>query len=552
MASGHHNTRRARYRARVTSRSRNRVLAATIVAGCALSLAVVAVSASGPAGVPSQAASTGTNDSQAGTELASTQAQSNAAYPSALRPYYEQRLRWASCPGGSPPEFQCTGMKVPVSYANPKGFGDITIQVTRRPATSSQNRLGSLVVNPGGPGGSGIEYAQAADMIVSASVLNRYDLVGFDPRGVGASAPLSCLTDAQLDAFLAADATPDTASEVSAFRSMSDALGKGCLKSNRELARRVDTESAARDMDILRGVLGDSRMTYLGKSYGTFLGSTYARLFPTRVGRFVLDGVVDPAMDNVALSKAQAMGFERAMRRFLSDCARRSNCPLRKDPDAAYRQLLDLIARTDAKPIPTSDRRRPLTQSLLQTGLIFGMYDSTYGWPAERNALRRVLAGDGADMLSMIDFYLSREDGHYMDNSNEVIAAVNCIDRPDRPGVAAVQQLARKWAKSYPMFGEVLAYGLLTCERWPAPAVGRAAPWRGTTQPVLIIGNTYDPATPVEGAKALHKQMRNSRYIEWVGDGHTAYRQGSSCVDSKVDRFYLSGTLPARDQVCRS
>ncbi|MBU6213350.1 MAG: alpha/beta hydrolase [Actinomycetales bacterium] len=536
----------------MTSRGRYRVLAATVVVGCALSLAVVAVSASGPAAAPTQASTGSTLNPQAGTELTGTQQQASADYPAALRPYYQQRLQWTPCSGAAPSDFVCAGMRVPISYANPKRFGDITIAVTRRPATSSQKRLGSLVVNPGGPGGSGIEYAQAADMIVSASVLNRYDLVGFDPRGVGASAPLSCLTDAQIDAFLAADATPDTPREVSQFRSMSDALGKGCLKSNRELARRVDTESAARDMDILRGVLGDPRMTYLGKSYGTFLGSTYARLFPNRVGRFVLDGVVDPQMDNVALSKAQAMGFERAMRRFLADCARLRNCPLRKDPKAAYQQLLDLIARTDAKPIPTSDPKRPLTQSLLQTGLIFGMYDSAYGWPAERNALRGVLGGDGTDMLDMIDFYVSREDGHYKDNSNEVIAAVNCIDRPDRPGIAAVQKLARTWSTSYPMFGEVLAYGLLTCERWPAPAVGRAAPWRGKTAPVLIIGNTYDPATPVEGAKALRKQMHNSRYIEWVGDGHTAYRQGSSCVDSMVDRFYLSGTLPAKDQVCRS
>ena len=472
--------------------------------------------------------------------------------PANLTSFYTQKVAWKACKSDAPPRFVCGSVVVPISYAEPTKFGSLRIMMTKRAATTSSKRLGSLLVNPGGPGGSGIEYAQAGDMIVSANVLSRYDLIGFDPRGVGASQPIKCISDKQLDTMLAADATPDTDAELAQFRSLSKTLGDGCERKNSKLLPFVDTVSAARDMDIIRAVLGDAQMNYLGKSYGTFLGSTYARLFPTRVGRFVLDGVIDPRMDNRALSKVQAMGFERAMRRFLADCAERTDCPVKRNVNAAYAQLLGIIAKTDTRPMPTNDAGRPLTQALLQTGLIVGMYDSIYGWEAERNALRGVVDGDGTDMLNLVDFFLSREGGRYKDNSNEVIGAVNCIDRPDRPNAAATKKYANAWNKQYPMFGAVLAYGLLVCERWPAPAVGKAAAWSGKTNPILIVGNTYDPATPVEGAKALHAQMKNSRYLEWVGDGHTAYRQGSSCVDTIVDTFFNSGTLPTKNQVCRS
>ena len=471
------------------------------------------------------------------------------SYPVALRSFYAQKVRWSSCTDG----FQCARIKVPISYADPLGSGSIWLHVTKRPASTPKNRLGSLLVNPGGPGGSGIEYAQAADMIVSTSVLDRYDLVGFDPRGVASSAPVKCLSDAQLDTMLAFDATPDNSTEIQRFRTLAKVLGEGCLRNAPTLAKHVDTISAARDMDIIRAILGDTKMTYLGKSYGTFLGATYASLFPKRVGKFVLDGVIDPAQSNVQLSETQAMGFERAIKRFLADCVKRSNCPLKRKVPDAYAQLLSIINKADLTPMPTDDPRRPLTQALMQMGVIFGMYDSTYGWEAERNALRGVVRGDGTDMLSMVDFYLSRESGQYKDNGNEVIAAVNCIDRQDRPNSVAVARYAKAWSAKYPMFGGILAWGLLSCEQWPAPAVGTASPWKGgVVNPILLVGTKYDPATPVEGARALHRQIPKSRLLEWVGDGHTAYRQGSSCVDDVVNRYFLDGALPAKDKVCPS
>ena len=492
--------------------------------------------------------STDPADTAAGA-VQTTSAAAVGSVPAPLRGYYTQKVTWRGCDS----DFQCARVRVPVSYAHPSKYGDIELSVTRRPADDRARRIGSLVINPGGPGGSGVDYAKAADMVVSADVLRRYDLVGFDPRGVASSAPIKCLTDAQLDTMLAADATPDSPAEVNEFRRLSAVLGDGCLKAAPKLAPRVDTGSAARDMDIIRAVLGDTRMNYLGKSYGTFLGATYASLFPSRVGRFVLDGVVDPKLSNVALSESQALGFERAIKRFLADCVAREDCPFTGTATQAYRRLLQVIEAADASPLPSGQPARPLTQALLQMGVIYGMYDSTYGWQAERNALRGVLRGDGSDMLDLVDFFVSRESGRYKDNANEVIAAVNCIDRQDRPSAYRVGKYATAWKKKYPMFGEILAWGLLACEKWPAPAVGKVGAWRGgEIPPMLVVGTAFDPATVVESSRSLQRQLPGSRLLEWKGDGHTAYRQGSTCVDAVVDAFYISGALPKANKVCRN
>ena len=517
-------------------RRKSRGYAVALLSVSALALGFAAVSSTDPVDTPAVA-------------VPSDTALVVGSVPAPLRSYYLQKVTWRDCDA----DFQCAKVRVPVSYAKPTKYGDIQLSIIKRPADDRGRRIGSLLINPGGPGGSGVDYAKAADMVVSADVLRRYDLVGFDPRGVASSAPIKCLTDAQLDTMLASDATPDTPAEVNEFRRLSAVLGNGCLKAAPRLTPRVDTRSAARDMDIIRAVLGDVRMNYLGKSYGTFLGGTYAQLFPSRVGRFVLDGVVDPKLSNVALSESQALGFERAIKRFLADCVVRSDCPFTGTATQAYRELLDVIDGADQSPLPTGQSGRPLTQALLQMGVIYGMYDATYGWQAERNALRGVLRGDGSDMLDLVDFFVSRESGAYQDNANEVIAAVNCIDRQDRPNAYKTGKYAAAWKKKYPMFGEILAWGLLACEQWPAPAVGHVGAWRGgKIPPVLVVGTTFDPATVVEGARNLHKQMPGSRLLEWKGDGHTAYRQGSSCVDAVVDAFYISGALPKANKVCRS
>lgn len=498
-----------------------------------------------------QSSATGTAStapSQSRTSSASatsSTAPNDSQKPDSLARYYSQNLVWKRCEAG----MLCATMTVPISYAQPTKYGDTEVKIAKLPAWGK--RRGAIVINPGGPGGSGIEYASAGQSVVSASVLRNFDLVGFDPRGVGQSDPIDCVTDAQLDAFISFDASPDTAAEATTAMSLAGQIGKGCLRHAPVLSRFVDTESVARDVDVLRALLGEPKLNYLGKSYGTFIGSTYARLFSSRVGRMVLDGVVDPALNNTQMSKMQAMGFERAFDRFLSNCLQ-NDCPLGNTRTAALARLKQIIATSDATPIPTSDPARPLTQSLLVSGVLFGMYDSGYGWSQVKAALRGVIKGNGDDMLSMVDWFLGRQNGKYKDNSNEVIYAVNCIDRQDRPGVTQIRQLAADWSKAYPLFGSYLAWSMAGCADWPAPAVGNAAPWRGRAIPqVLIIGNTWDPATPIEGARSLAKQMPRSVVLEWQGDGHTAYMQGSNCVDDTVNAFYNAGRLPKSGTVCQ-
>lgn len=461
-----------------------------------------------------------------------------------LAKYYDQKLSWRRCDS----DMQCATLMVPVSYEQPTAYGDTYINIAK--LTAWGKRRGAIVLNPGGPGGSGIEYASAGQAVVSSRVLRNYDLVGFDPRGVVSSDPIDCISDAQMDAFLAFDASPNTAAEATTAMSLAAQLGKGCIKNAPALARFVDTESVARDMDVLRAALGEKKLNYLGKSYGTFIGSTYARLFPSQVGRMVLDGVVDPALNNTQLSKMQAMGFERAFSRFLDYCISRG-CPLGNTRSSALAKLKDVITSSDSSPLPTGESKRPLTQSLLVSGILFGMYDSTYGWSQTLESLRSLVAGDGSDTLASVDWFLGRENGRYKDNSNEIIYAVNCIDREDRPGLTEIRQLAALWKKQYPLFGEYLAWSMSGCANWPAPARGKAAPWKGDPiPPVLIVGNTWDPATPIEGARALAKQMPRSVFMEWKGDGHTAYMQGSGCVDDRVNAFFNDGKLPPSGTVC--
>ena len=229
----------------------------------------------------------------------------------ALDSYYSQVLKWKDCKDG----FDCSTLSVPLDYTDPAGAA-ISISVIRLRASNS---VGSLLLNPGGPGGSGIDYVRAAPYVVSRNLIHRYDIVGFDPRGVGKSTPVHCLTDAQTDEIIAADGSPDNQAEIDRIVALNKSFANACARKSPDVYRFVDTVSAARDIDILRSALGDDKLNWLGKSYGTFLGATYADLFPTRVGRMVLDGVINPTLSNEELSHGQALGFEDALQRFIAD-----------------------------------------------------------------------------------------------------------------------------------------------------------------------------------------------------------------------------------------
>jgi pimeloyl-ACP methyl ester carboxylesterase len=464
-----------------------------------------------------------------------------------LSQYYTQSLRWAGCGD----RFECTTLRVPLDYAKPVS-GDIRLAVIRLPATDRKRRLGSLLVNPGGPGGSGVEYAREATSITRKPLRDRFDIVGFDPRGVAQSSPVKCLDDKQLDTFLAIDGSPDAPSEEQALDRETTLFTAQCKARSGRLLPHVSTADAARDIDVLRGVLGDRQLYYLGKSYGTFLGGTYAELFPKNVGRLVLDGALDPRTTSSDSAKAQAAGFSLALRAFVADCVKRAGCPLGTSAGVAIGEIDNLLAVTDRQPLPTSEGRE-LTQALATLGVAAAMYDSTFGWPALRDALRLALSGNGTGLLRLSDFYTERgPDGHYANNQNEVIYAVNCIDRPDVRSVAEIEAELPSFEQVSPQFGAYLAWGSLPCVHWPVPPVAKPHTIKAAgAKPILVVGTTRDPATPYAWAQGLAEQLESGVLLTYEGDGHTAYARTSSCIDNAVNGYLLRGRAPADGTRCR-
>lgn len=482
-----------------------------------------------------------------GSEVASAEP---AAVPAALRPYYEQKLSWRDC---GVPGFQCSSLKVPLDYADPGSGQDIELAVARRVATGPGKRLGSLLVNPGGPGGSGIGYLQGyAGIGYPAAVRARYDMVSFDPRGVARSSPVECLTGQGMDRFTQVDQTPDDAAErallVAAFKEFAAA----CQARSQRVLPHVSTVEAARDMDMLRGVLGDEKLNYVGASYGTFLGATYADLFPGRVGRLVLDGAMDPSRPALELNRDQTEGFETAFRSFAKDCAKEPDCPLgRGNPDAVAQNLKEFFRKLDAQPVPSGEPGRPLGEALATTGVIAALYDES-AWPQLRTALTDAMNGDGAGLLALADNYYEREgDGTYA-NLMFANTAVNCLDQPPAfSGPEAVQAALPSFEKASPVFGAGLAWASLNCAYWPVKATGTAKPIAAKgAAPIVVVGTTRDPATPYKWAKALADQLDSGTLLTYDGDGHTAYGRGSDCVDTAINRYLLEGQAPPPAKRC--
>ncbi|MFF9590265.1 alpha/beta hydrolase [Streptomyces sp. NPDC014646] len=477
-----------------------------------------------------------------------TPSPSAPAVPAALQPYYEQRLQWRDC---GVEGFQCATMKAPLDYAKPDG-GDIDLAVSRTRATGPGERIGSLLVNPGGPGGSAVAYLQNfAALGYPAPVRARYDMVAVDPRGVARSEPIECLTGPQMDAYTQVDQTPDDETEVARLGAAYQRFAGGCEQHSAQVLPHVSTAETARDMDMLRALLGDEKLHYVGASYGTYLGAAYAELFPARVGRMVLDGAMDPSLSALDVNRDQTAGFETAFQSFAADCVKRADCPLgtTSTADAATR-LKGLFAALDAKPIPTGDARE-LTESLATTGVIAAMYDES-SWPQLRNALAGAAKSDGSGLLALSDSYYEREPNGTYANLMFANAAVNCLDQP--PAFADARAVIRAlpdFEKASPVFGRSFAWAALNCAHWPVRPTG--TPHRieaEGTAPIVVVGTTRDPATPYKWAESLADQLSSGTLLTYQGDGHTAYGRGSDCIDTAINTYLLDGTPPADGKRC--
>ncbi|MFI9807320.1 alpha/beta hydrolase [Streptomyces sp. NPDC052301] len=504
------------------------VAAALLVAGC---------------GGGSSGRGTDGNEGKGKRTVPSSAAPSTPELPASLT---AQRLDWHRCTatGGSgapSDDWRCATLKVPLDWSEPDGR-TIGLALIRARATGG-DRIGSLLFNFGGPGGSGVSMMPYYATTVSR-LHERYDLVSWDPRGVGASEGVRCRSDRQIEAAEDVDATPDTPAEEKAYLQDAADFGRGCQKAAGPLLAHASTTDTARDMDLMRQVLGDTRMHYFGISYGTELGGVYAHLFPRRVGRVILDAVVDPTADTVGHAENQTRGFQRALDDYLKSTG--------QDAARGSRRIAALLKRIDTKPLPTSSGRK-LTQTLAVTGIVLPLYSES-SWPRLTSALNSAESGDGSQLLALADDYNERDSaGHYgtMSHSQRVIS---CLDDKARPTLAETKKRLAEFERISPVFGDYLGWDTAGwCHDWPVPGqfdtpqVGAAG-----AAPILLVGNTGDPATPYEGARRMADELGKGVGVEltWKGEGHGAYGNGSDCVDSTVDAYLLDGTVPKDGKVC--
>jgi pimeloyl-ACP methyl ester carboxylesterase len=459
----------------------------------------------------------------------------------ALASFYEQALEWSACG-----DDECATLTVPLDYDDPAG-PTIGIHLDRRPADDQDAKVGSLLVNPGGPGEPGSTVAANASGYFRPALLRHFDIVGFDPRGTGQSDPVDCLSDGALDAYVAGDPEPSTPDEARTFVQLTRGLGRGCAQLSGDLASHVSTQEAARDIDVLRAVLGERVISYFGFSYGTELGATYAELFPGRVGRFVLDGAVDPTLDGRESALTQAAGFETALRAYVANCLDvTDSCFLGDSVEEGMQQIRDFLDQVQEQPLTTTSGRE-LTAGLALYGIVIPLY-SRETWILLSQALRSAFDGNGSALMLLADTYTSRSsDGSYAKNTMEAFPAISCLDDPEGIKPAQVPAEYPAFEEASPTFGRVFAWGLIACRNWP-PARGLdtepltidadGAP------PIVVVGTTRDPATPLVEAQALASQLDSGVLVTRDGDGHTAYNSGNECIDRAVESYLIEGVVP--------
>ena len=465
----------------------------------------------------------------------------------AVTNFYSQKLTWRSC--GT--NLKCATVAVPIDYAKPSA-GSVRISINWL-ASTGKGELGWLLENPGGPGGSGIDFvAGGGAQVGSAELRKKYQVIGFDPRGVQRSAPIKCLNSKDTDHLLYDDfGAPGSAEEIANTKIELKKFIAACQKNSGKIFGFVDTVSAAKDMDIIRAALGAKKLNYLGFSYGTFLGTTYAALFPKNVGRMVLDGAMDPSVSDEQQSLNQLKAFNQALRNYLADCLSKSSCLFSGTVDTALAKIAALFRSLETKPIKTSDGRYLNADSGI-TGLIMTLYSNDY-WQYLDQAFEAAFKGDGTTFMRLADFYNDRnQDGSYASNTFEANIAVSCLDSRADASPAAMAAQNEKVLAASSFLGRYWLNGALGCSLWPYPIAKKPASYAAKgSAPILVVGTTGDPATPYWQAQNLaNKILANGYLVTFNGEGHTAYGRSNSCVVKAVDAYLISGTVPAKDPNC--
>ena len=492
----------------------------------ALALVASACTQSGPTGSSSGTTASG----GAGSSVPSGGSTGSSAGPTSVS--------WHACDGG----YQCGTVTVPVDYTHPGG-ATISLALARRPASDQAHRIGSLLMNPGGPGGSAIELIEGVPL--PTDLTRRFDIVGFDPRGVGRSNPLNCRT--HLQQIYDDDPTIDSPAERTTFLRDSKAFVDECAAKYKGLLPFLGTANVARDMDRVRAALGDSKLTYLGFSYGTSIGQEYAHLFPTKVRAMVLDGVVDLGLDGLQGAQDQASGFTGALNAFIKSCDD-NGCGLSGEAGATIDQV---VATAEKQPIPAPSADRPAGPGVINLALGQALYSKSF-WPELSKALHDAQAGDGTGLVHLADEYLQRNaDGTYP-NGIEIYFAVSCLDQAFPRNPDAVFAAAKRIGRLYPRIGEGLTNDYVRCALWPTPAqpIGPVPATIKGLPPIVVISTTNDPATPYGNGVRVAHEIPGAVLVTNVGEGHTVFAQGKACVDDAVTAYLITIKPPPNGLRC--
>jgi pimeloyl-ACP methyl ester carboxylesterase len=447
-------------------------------------------------------------------------------------------VRWAPCGDG----VECGHLAVPLDYHDPAG-GTLDLALTRVPARDPARRIGSLVVNPGGPGAPGVAYAQGLAPVLPAELRDRFDIVGFDPRGVGGSGAVECATD--IDPLFDQDFSPRTDEARTALVAALTSVVDACERTSGARLPHVATVDTARDLDRIRAALGDRSLTFLGESYGTYLGTVYASLFPGRVRAIVLDGAIDPGADGAAVALGQARGFERALDDFLADCSRHDSCAFHHHGTAATAYDA-LRARAARAPLVTqSQGGRTLNRTRFDAAVLQSLYSGRAGWASLADALHDAEQGDASTLLSRADGFVGRGANGIQHDALDAFWAISCLDGPIVGDLTAAEQLQARAEQLAPRVGGFLVNFSLACSMWPVAPVtpGRALDAAGAPR-LLVIGTTRDPATPLVSAQLLTNSLQRARLLVATGEQHASFATGNRCVDRAVTRYLVDRRLP--------
>jgi pimeloyl-ACP methyl ester carboxylesterase len=444
-------------------------------------------------------------------------------------------------------QFSCGKLSVPLDYNDPSGR-KINIQVLKVHDTTQAKKIGDLLMNPGGPGVPGLTLPLDLLSTLSDSIIDNFDLIGFDPRGVELSSPITCISDAEKDSLVAADPDIRTPAAFAQTKAQQAAIATECSAKYGAALADYNTVFTAMDMEQIRLALGDPQLNYLGFSYGTELGAVYAHLYPKTIRVAVLDGAVDPTTTPIQSAASQMQGFESAFDQFAADCKTRPSCAVLGDPRQVVYQL---VAKANATPIKSSKpgETRSATGGVVLYGVLYALYDQK-SWTDLGDALVQAQKGDSQGLFALSDSYNERQDNGAYTNSIDATTTIQCNDSPTGPTDAEILATATQWATQFPMFGLWNAQSLFSCQSWQPNRTVPPTESAVGSAPILVVGGTHDPATPYQGAVNLAKVLTTGEVLTWQGFGHTAYAQGSSCIDAAVNTYLVDAKMPAAGTVC--